>query len=433
VVQSVHPPRSARAEARRAARGVALGLAGLVAAGVLAVVFVLPWAVRRACIGTAAAHGISLAIQDVHIDRLGFQLLDVAASLPAVGGARGTAQQVDVDLAFEAGWLRPHAVTVWGADTQVQGSAASVAEQLARWRAAPGEGSGGGEWLPATLVFEGSRVVWKDVVSRILVDAAGVHLDVAPREALGPAHATSKHVMVQAPFGSLGPWQIDADRVPTATRLRLALDPAAPDATSILLVGSDQAITSVEAAIAPTPLERLGVPAGALGLRGPAPSASLAGHYSALRPDRMSLDLAMGLYGLDPFGLGRPLDVVLQAAANSNSRGAVELTAGKLSAGPLAGALRAKIDSLPDGLRVSATWSAGPVPCASFKAPPAKPGNPSDLALELSQLAQAVGLDEVTGNVSATGALTFDTRDLAATSLRFTPQISCKLAALGSR
>jgi hypothetical protein len=255
-----------------------------------------------------------------------------------------------------------------------------------------------------------------------------VHVDVAPREAQGPAHASSKHVLVQAPFGSLGPWQLDADRVPTATRVRLALDPTAPEATSILLVGSGPTITSVEASIAPTPVERLGLPAAGLGLRGPAPKAGLGAHYAAMRADRMSLDLSMGLYGLDPFGLGQPLDVMLQAAANSNSRGQAELTWAKLSLGPLAGALRAKIDSLPDGLRISGTWSAGPVPCSAFN-PPAKGDNPADPALQLRHLAQAMGLDKMTGTVSATGAFAVDTRDLSATSLTFTPVSTCKLAA----
>jgi hypothetical protein len=392
--------------------------------GAVVALWVLPWYVRRECIEEAAAHGITLEVDDAKIEMSGFRLVGVRATAADVPEARAQAPEVEV----ETSGLRPDRMTVRRAELQLKGRWNTVDAALAKWRASP-TGGQGGQWMPSTLVVDESRVVWQSPVGEnVRIDAANVHFEVTWQGPTNELHARSDKVAVVVPGGTLGPWRVDIDRAKTS-RVRVALDPGVPDACTVLVVGDDEHTSSVDVVVPRSPLARLGVPPEMLGLRGSALQVQIDAHYVALGPQRADATTKGAIYAIDA-GLPRPLDVAWEATTTGDPRGGLDLKKGRLAAGPLVGTLSGMLKTFDDGFRVDAAWSAGPVPCTAFDAP-LDEAQPFDIAYQLRMLAQATGITKVKGDVSARGSLAFDTRDLATARVEFTPEVKCQVALFG--
>jgi hypothetical protein len=413
-----------------------IGLLVLGGAAAVAILWVLPWYVRRQCIETAAAHGIVLEVDGARLDASGFRLLGVRATAAAVPDARAQAPEAEV----ETSGLRPVKMTVRRGELALRGGATTMDAALSRWQASPaGPGS---EWLPPVLVMEESRVVWQSPAGEgVQIEAGDTHVEVAWHPRATELHARSGRVTVAVPGGTLGPWRVDVDRTtsseegragpsgPTAEalRVRVALDPAAPDACTVLVVGNEERTTSVDVVVPRSPLTRLGVRAELLGLRG-APQVEANMHYAA-RPQHADMTTRGGLYSVEA-GLPQPLDVSWEAGASGDPRAGIDLTKARLTVGPLVGTLAGTFKTYDDGFRVDLAWSAGPVPCRAFDRPPAA-GGPGDLAYELRKLAEGAGVTDVRGDVSARGALALDTRDLRSARVSFSPDVRCQVSLFG--
>jgi hypothetical protein len=449
--------RSSRIGARRGiGRGVAVaGLLTLAALGAGALL--LPGYVRRACVEQAAAHGIALAIDSVGIGHGGFVLTGVKATSSQLPGMSVEAPEVDIETLD----LRPEKITAAGMEIAVDGRWSAVSAALAGWRASP-RGGQGGAWAPASLVIDGSRVVWRGPIGDdARVEAAGVHLDVTWRDAQPTVHATSSHVIVAVPGATLGPWRFDLDRDPGASRLRVALDPGVPDACTVLIVGNGETVTAVDVSVPRSPVARLGIAPALLGLRGDIQLAA-AVHYSPFGappfgappagappfgapPSAGSPSGAQtsanaiakgGLYGLSVSGVPRPIDISWDATARGDRAGAgnpaggasaLDVQDARIAVGPLVGSAHGTLKTFDDGFRLDLAWRAGPVPCAAFDAP-LGPGEPFDIAYELRKLAESTGLARVHGDVTANATLAFDSRDLGSTAVHFVPTTNCDVA-----
>lgn len=402
--------------------GAVAALAGLVAAVVVALV--LPWYVRRRCVAEAAAHGIALSIDGVSIGAGGFRLTGARASSSEVPGAKVTAPEIDV----ETSGLSPETMTVRGAELTLSGGAAALGAALARWRSSP-RGGQQDAWTPSTVVVDGSRVVWQSPLGDAArVEASGLHLEWRPRGA--ELHARSDAVLVAVPGGQLGPWRIDVDRAPGTSRVRVAFDPAVPDACTVLVVGDDDRTTSVDVEVPRSPLAHLGVPTELLRVRGKDLQLALTAHYGAEGPTRGEISAKGGLYGMETPGLPRPLDVAWEASAAGDPDDGIGIDHARLAAGPLVGTITGTFKRFGDGFRLDLAWQAAPVPCAAFDAP-LGPGQPFDIAYALRQLAETAGLTRVKGTVAARGTLAFDSRDLGATRVGFAPDVRCQVALFG--
>jgi hypothetical protein len=125
--------------------------------------------------------------------------------------------------------------------------------------------------------------------------------------------------------------------------------------------------------------------------------------------------------------LPRPLDVTWEASAAGDPRKGMDVKKARLAAGPLVGAMTGTVTSFEDGFRVDLAWGADAVPCNAFDAP-LDGAQPFDIAYQLRKLAEATGITKVSGEVSARGTATFDSRDLASTRLAFVPTVSCQVA-----
>jgi hypothetical protein len=393
-------------------------------AGVL--MWLLPWYVRRVCVEAAAAHGIVLTVDDVELGRRGFHLLGVHATATALPGASAQAPQIDV----ETTGLRPDRMTVHGAEVTLTGSWRTIDAALSSWRASAHGGQGGG-WTPAALVMDGSRVVWQGAFAEhARVEASNARLDVSWPGTLATVHARSDDVALVVPRGKLGPWRVDFDRSPGALRVRVALDPGVPDASTVLVVGDDERATSVDVAIPRSPLARLGLSPPLLGLHGKTLQLAATAHYGAAGTQRGEATSSGGIYGIEA-GLPIALDVTWEGSASGDSNAGLDVKKARLAVGPLVGALKGVLKTFEDGFRVDLAWNGGPVPCAAFDAPLGA-GNPFDVAYQLRKLAEGAGVTGgLTGNVQARGVLAFDSRDLGAAEVTFVPDVKCAVSLFG--
>jgi hypothetical protein len=399
------------------------------------VAWVLPWYVRRQCIDQAAAHGIALSVDGAQIDTSGFRLVGVRAAFNDVPGMQASAPEVRV----QTRGLRPQSLAMRGAELTLDGSVGSVASALAKWRASHGGGESGA-WTPASLAIDESRIVWQGAIGEnARVEANDVHLQVAWRLRDPEIHFRSERVNVAVPGGVLGPWRADVDRIPPggfasdrtpvpgSRRLRLALDPGVPDASTVLVVADEERTTSVDVVVPRSPFGRLGIPPALVGLRGKDLQADLTAHYGASGPRRADASAKGGLYAVEVPGMPRPIDVTWDVAAGGAPDSGLDVRAGRLAVGPLVGALTGMLKAFDDGFRVDLAWKAGPVPCKSFDTPLAGSA-PFDIAYQIRKLAEATGLTKIDGDVAARGSLAFDSRDLGATRFEFTPDAKCQVA-----
>jgi hypothetical protein len=429
------PKRAVGAKERRLWIVRSLATAGTVAVlGFVVVAWLLPWYVRRQCIEEAASRGISLRIESVEIDTSGFRLLDVSASVADVPGLQAQTPEVRV----RTSGLRPQALTMRRAEVALEGTWSSVSGAVAKWRSTLGGETG--SFLPATVDVEDSRIVWQGVIGEnARVEATAVHLEVAWRLRDPEIHARSDHAIVAVPGGALGPWRVDIDRIPqgglsndrtpvtASVRVRLALDPAVPDASTVLVVADEERTTSVDVAIPRSPLARLGVLPALAGLHGKNLQLEVSAHYGTAGPKRADARAKGGLYAIEVPGMPRPIDVAWDVSASGAPDTGLDVKVGRLAVGPLVGALTGMLKAFDDGFRVDLGWIAGPVPCNAFDAPLAA-GAPFDIAYQLRKLAQDSGLTRIDGKVSARASLAFDSRDLGITHLDFSPDAKCQVA-----
>ncbi len=350
--------RSGRALVGPVERRIASWLVGavlLVASGIAVVELALPRYVRRACIEEAMAHGIALTIDDAKVTRSGFVLVGVKAQATEVPGASAEAAEVQIETKD----LHPQKLTASGMLISLEGRWSDVAASFTRWRASE-HGGQGGAWAPVSIVMDGSRIVWRGPIGEnARVEATGVHFDAAWPDREPAIHATSSHVTTAVPGATLGPWRVDLDREPGASRVRVALDPDVPDACTLLAVGDGETVTTVDVVIPRSPVARLGIPQAALGLHGNLQLESLI-HY-AVSGTRATGVAKGGLYGATVQGMSRPLDLAWDVSANGRD-GEIDLRDARVAVGPLVGAALGTLKTFDDGFRLDLAWHADPCP-----------------------------------------------------------------------
>jgi hypothetical protein len=419
-------PAAATGGARRVVARALLALLAVLAALLGAAWVAVPWLVRRTFVDAAAERGVTVTVQSVEVKLTGFAFQGVEATVQSVHGVRLSAPEMEVQM----GGVSPEKVTVRGAELLVTGRWATVTSELDHWLMSA-TGASGQTWTPRSLVIDGSRVAWQGLAGEaVSVSGAGLHLEATWPDGERPTwHATAEPVTVAIPHGSLGPWRLDVERSPGASRVRVAFDPGVPDSSWLVVLGDDKAVASLDLVVPRSPMARLGIPAGLLGLSDDLQLASSA-HYVALGP-RANATFSGGIYGAKGQGLPRPIDVVWEGSAAGETGGSLDVKGGRLAVGPLTGTVRGTLKPFDDGFRLDVAWNAGAVPCAAFDAP-LDPTRPFDIGYELRQFAEGVGIAKVSGTVSAQAALAFDTRDLAGSTATFAPEVTCKVALFGT-
>lgn len=404
-------------------KSLAAAFAGTAAAAAVALLWLLPRYVRAQCVEQARAHGITLTLDDVTVEPSRFRLTNVVMTAVDLPGARLSAPEVEV----ETSWLQPKKVSAKGMEIDLQGRWGSLTRAFDEWGASD-HGFKGSTWAAlAPIITDGSRVVWKDPIGEgARVEASGLHADVSWRPGGTVLHANSDNVLTVLPGGTLGPWRVDVDRAPGSARTCVALDPGIVGTCTVLVVGDDEATTAVDVTLPRSPASRLGIPLPMIGAQGKDLQVEATVHYATQGPARADLTVKGAVHGIEAHALPRALDVTWEGAMGGDATQGVDVKQARLAIGPLVGAVRGTFKRYDDGFRVDLGWNAGPVPCAAFDAPLA-PDQPFDIGYQLRQLAESAGLTKLTGDVKAAATLTFDSRDLGSTVLRFTPEATCSL------
>jgi len=415
--------RRAGASGRTIATRAVLVLLALGIAGAAAAAYWLPKWVRRQFIEAAAAHGITLTIEDAKIEQGGFRLLGLRATADDLPGASASAPEVDV----ETSGLRPTRLTVRGADIEVSGAWSPAENALAKWRESP-RGGQGGDFIPPSIVIEDSRIVWKGAVGDTgNIEAAGMHVDATQRGNDTELHARSDKVTLSVPGGTLGPWRVDLDRAPGMSRIHVALDPQVPESSTVLVVGDDTRTAQVDVTVPRTPPARIGIPAQLLGVRGKDLQIEASVHYTNLGPAHAEATTRGAIHAIEVTGLPKPIEVVWDGTATGDTTQGMDVKKAQLAVGPLLGTVTGTLRTFDEGFRLAVAWTAGPVPCSAFDAQMDE-GTPFDIAYQLRKLAEATGLTKLSGQVSAHGGATIDSRDVGATHIEFVPVSTCQVA-----
>jgi hypothetical protein len=438
--EAVGEPSSAKA-ARRSLPGarkrwIVGGVATIVAIGGIAsaaVLWLLPAFVRRECVDAAAAHGIVLSIDEARSDYGAFRLIGVHVTAVDVPNARVEAPEVRVETKA----LRPRLVTVAGADVTLDGPWRNIASVLSKWLARPDEGQTD-EWLLNSLVVDGARIIWKRPVGDdVQITASDVHLKMALHDRVPEVHVRSDKVIVAIPSGTLGPWRIDVDRVPStaragaaaprsgSSRMRVAFDPGVPETSTLLVLGNEDRTTAVDIAVPRSPLGRLGIPLALVGLRGKALQVELSAHYGDDGSGRAQATAKGGLYDVEVAGIRQPIDVSWEASATGPAATGLDAKNARLAVGPLVGPLTGMLKAFDDGFRLDLAWNAAPIPCRAFEVTPA------EVPYFLHNPAHFTGRSKVGGRIAARASLAFDSRDLGMTKVDFTPDAQCEIALFG--
>ena len=407
--------------------GVVVAIAALTAIACVTVIWLLPAYVRRECVEAAAAHGIALSIDEARSDYGAFRLIGVHVTAADVPNARVEAPEVRIETKA----LRPRLVTVAGADVTLDGPWKNISFVLSKWLARPDEGQTD-EWLINSLVVDGARVIWKRPAGDdVQITASDVHLQMAWRDRDPEVHVRSDRVTIAVPNATLGPWRIDVDRVPSATRavgaprsnssrMRVAFDPGVPEASTVLVLGNEERTTAVDIAVPRSPLDRLGIPLQLLGLHGNALQIEVSAHYGDDGSGRAQATTKGGFYDVDAPGLPRPIDVSWDASASGAPATGLDAKNARLAVGPLAGDLTGMLKAFDDGFRLDLAWNAVAVPCHAFEVAPTE-------VPYILRLAKSAGGTKTGGRIAARAALAFDSRDLGMTRLDFTPDATCKI------
>jgi len=402
---------------------VVLALLLLAIAGAAAAAYWLPRWVRRQFIEAAAAHGITLTIEDAKIEQGGFRLLGLRATAADLPGASASAPELEV----ETSGLRPTRLTVKGADIEVSGAWSLAENALAKWRQSPSGGQGG-DFIPPSIVIDDSRIVWKGAVGdAVRIEAAGMHAEATQRDNDTELHARSDKVMLGVPGGALGPWRVDLDRAPGLSRIHVGLDPQVPDSSTVLVVGDGSRTTQVDVTVPRTPPTRIGIPPQLLGVRGKDLQVEASVHYTNLGPAHADVTARGAVHAIEVTGLPKPIEVVWDGAATGDASQGMDVKRAQLAVGPLLGAMTGTVRTFDDGFRLVLAWNASPVPCNAFDAQMDE-GTPFDIAYQLRKLAEATGLTKLSGEVSAHGNATIDSRDVGSTHVEFVPVSTCQVA-----
>jgi hypothetical protein len=421
----VPAPRKRRAgtSGRAIATRLVLVLLALAVAGAAAAAYWLPRWVRRQVIEAAAAHGITLTIEDAKIAQGGFRLLGLRATADDLPGASASAPELDV----ETSGLRPTRLTVKGADIEVSGAWHPAENALAKWRESP-RGEQGGDFIPPSIVVEDSRIVWKGAAGdAVRIEAAGIHVEAMQRGNDTELHARSDKVMLGVSGGALGPWRVDLDRAPGMSRIHVALDPQVPESSTVLVVGDGTRTTQVDVTVPRTTPTRLGVPPQLLGVRGKDLQVEASVHYTNLGPAHAEAMTRGAVHAIEVTGMPQPIEVVWDGTASGDSSQGMDVKKAQLAVGPLLGTVTGTLRTFDDGFRLALAWSAGPVPCKAFDTPNDE-GTTFDIAYQLRQLAEATGLTKLSGEVRAQGNATIDSRDVGASHVEFVPVSTCQVA-----
>jgi len=427
MAQLLAPRKAAPRAASRAFRAWPVVLSGLalLAVAAIAVVFgVLPIVLRQRCIDAAVGQGVALSIDHVAIGLGDVRLITVGLALDGVPQMKATADSMQVTL----DGLTPGAIAVSGLAVTLDGPLEEIQKALQAWNAARARSStaqAATSAKPLTLAL--GHVTWTRAFGATAkIEMLDVQGDADPVK--GVAHLASDKVTVTSGKGTFGPWRVALDHDAQAARIDVELDPVVKGGPSVLFVRDASDASSLRVNVPSSPLSHLGIPAKSVGLASDS-TVEATVDFEEARSGAVTLKGTLGM--TRAVFSGEALDVALALAASGDKTKGLDVKQGTLTAGPLHASLSGTLKLFDDGVRLALAWRSTPVACADLaRQMAAKGGGPlggAGLGTIAQNLGQLIGV-RVSGDASASGLITLDSRDVNAASFTMTANDTCGLA-----
>lgn len=383
----------------------------VVLAGVL---LLLPMIVRDRILASAREAGIDLTVERVGIGLGGVTVRGITAKAQRVPGV-----EVRADEIFATG-LSAKEVRVRGLDAKIDGHMSEVGPaMLALYDANRARLAGtGGEARKVSIVA--AHVSWTGVLGEgTSLDAGEVGTDFESK-ALGAEEirASVGHFDIKTKRTTLGPWASSFEHNPTASRLRILLDPPVPDGPSALLVWGKGSATHLTVHVARSPFARLGIRPDDLGLPAdPGSEVELKLDGGQSPSTRIEGTGRLDLFGVRLKGLKSPVDVKVEGTATGLPGKPLDLVATTATLGPFLANVTGSITPTDAGFRVDAAWRTQPMSCEKLAKAEAKSLGP--IAAAIQDVAHATGAARVTGTAQGSGIVKYDTKtpDTATTTV----------------
>ncbi len=452
------PSRPSRGGRRLAIAAASVGLAS---AAAVAVALALPAWVKGRFIDACAGEGVTASVDDVGLTFTAIHLRGVRFTSGALPQVRVTGRELTVTL----DGFTPTNATLDGADVLVDGAIDDVRAAVAAFAAAqkggtaspdgPAPSGGGSAESMATLAsitVTGGHVMWKRILGAATeLEASGVSgkAQLAPAAAVAYSGQTTAMTLAGIASG-LGPWRGSFEGTSRSQTLRVFLDPK-QTAAQVTVVAAG-ATTDVDVKIARTKIATLGIPPMLVAL----PPSGTTEVQVALKAkltgeEQLDGDVDVSLFGMHLAGAPAPLDVRLVGAVAGDPAKPLAFKNGALYLGPVAAAVNGTLTPVWTargtgkdlvGTRADLAFRAGPIPCATLAKQalatvvPAG-GLAGDLARQLGGMAagaaeqagRALGL---TTTLTASGTITFDSRDPTRTEATVKSANACGLTIFAS-
>lgn len=442
--QSPQVPRSGAAR-RWGIGALMVGVTGLLVFG--AALLSIPWYAKERVIATAAARGLSVTIDDATGGLRGVTFHGVTASVPEMPGARATL----ADLELELRGLELEKATLGHAEVSLDGSPSKTLALAALWYAHhQGSASEARSDNGVHVVVPSAHLVWSHAFGEDgKIEAADITGDLVPATSnrIGDEFQfTTPKLIVTSNAGAIGPWRVDLERDPDALHARIAFDPPVPDGPTAMITRMNTGKISVEVNIPRSPLDRIGIPPSVLAKFHHLPDqAEVKLHYARTPDDRADAFLTATIFGVHAPPFTGPIDVKISGSLAGNASGPLDLLGGTLTVGPVHATVAGPV-LIQDGVRATLTWKTVPIPCAQLLPKSehaatdlagqlgslgAGGGDLTALGIDVTALAQSAGLARVSGNLSESGTLVFDSNDLSGMTFAATGKNSCGISLFG--
>ncbi len=406
--------------------GVLLALAAI---GAVLWIAVVPWYVRKRIIEEANARGVQLQLGGLSIGFSSATVSGVTATAQKVPGVTVTAGRVDVALRR----FQPESVSIANASVDIDGKAGDVATAIDTFLGSQPKGEGPGVALAISV--QNARIEWR----RALGDNTTLHVgdlggDVKGNPLGSDVNTHFAGITIDVGVASMGPWSGTLTRDKDKSDVLLTLSPKGPDVAQVHVtrpIGAEsftvdakvsQPVSLVDLGFSKTILSLVSLEDAVILIDASHTEEKGTGH-GAVRKLR--------LQGFRGSRAQAATVLELVDVAYAGPREKMTIAKGRVRVGPLSGPLDGAIGR-PDGaVKIYAHTKTDVMTCGDALKQQSNELLGSEAAGFIGDMAGSLGLDrQVAGTVTAEAQWSFDSRDLAGTTLKVVPTATCDLSFL---
>jgi serine/threonine protein kinase len=439
--------------------GLFVGIGTVAVAGItlLAGSFMAPAYAAQKAIDAARARGVQLDIERSNGGYSAIHFHHIKATIPDVPGVEVEIADMDTQLS----WLKPENVRLDGVLVSLDGSVAKELALLSIWYRAH-RASGGASTADVDnlhIDVPTAHLVWNHAFGDDgRLEAESVSGEIGSPSTRGRSSSThlgdelrfmTPKLTLSSKATTIGPWRLDVEEGPDSTTARIAFDPPVPDGPNTIITRNATGKTEMDLAIPRSPLYRLGVPPATLaGVRHVPEQTEVKLHYVRTTDDRVEATLTAAFFGVKAPPMSKPIDIKVTGSVAGDASSPLMLEGGAVTFGPVRATLSGPVSIHPDAVGASLAWKVTPVPCTQLLPRTAQAsgdlaaqlaalgGGKADLeslGLDVTALAQASGVAHVSGSLSASGTVAFNSTNPGDTVFTVSGSNSCGISLFGAK